>query len=311
MIAGEAGVALVSGGTGFVGSHVVRRLAHRGFDVHVLCREQSDFWRIKDVIDSVHCHVAPLEDLDRLTTVVHRIRPSQIFHLAAATVVAGSAAAAADLVRVNLLGTVNLFEACEQIDYQALITTGDSFEYSNSMEPLVESSLCEPVSLHGISKLAATLYAKSVAASRGRPTLTVRLFSTYGTHDHPKRLVPVVIRKALANEAIELSRPDIRRDWVHIDDVTSLYLMAAEQAHRHRGQIFNAGSGVATDLDTVVSTILRLTHSSSKPLWGVFSAPPHDDYPWVASQAHTLGRLGWKPKISLEEGLMSIIETMK
>lgn len=311
MTAADAGVALVTGGSGFVGSHVVRRLVREGLDVHVLCREQSDFWRIEDVLGQVHRHVVTLEDPDRLKVLVRQIRPGFIYHLAAATVVAGSAAAAAELIKVNLLGTVNLFEACEEVDYRALITTGDSFEYSNGMEPLAESAHCQPVSLHGISKLAASLYAQSVAATKNRPVVTIRLFSTYGSGDHPKRLVPVVIRKALANEAIQLSRPEIRRDWVHIDDVTALYLLAAQGAAQYRGEIFNAGSGIATDLKTVVSTILRLAASSSKPEWGVFPAPPHDDYPWVADPAHTMDRLGWKPRIELEEGLKRTIDAMR
>jgi len=300
--------ALVTGGTGFVGSHVIRRLIKDGFAVHMLCRESSNFWRLEDVLLHVERHVAPLENAPLLQKVIKETKPEYVFHLAAATVVAGSAAAAEELIKVNLLGTVNLLEACKQVDYQGLVTTGDSFEYSNGHQRLSESESCHPDSLHGISKLAATLYAQ---AMKDRPVVTLRLFSTYGPGDHPKRLVPRVIAGAVKGEPLTLSRRDIQRDWVYIDDVTSLYLEVAREAHRLKGQVFNAGSGVGTNLGVVVDEILNLTGSRTEARWGVFPAPPHDDYPWVADPTHTFASLQWRPSVSLEEGLRRTIASMQ
>ncbi len=311
MIQAIPGVALVSGGSGFVGSHVVRRLLRDSFEVHLLCRETSNFWRLQDVLAQTHRHIAPLEDASRLQDVMHKVRPENIFHLAAATVVAGSAAAAEALITVNTLGTVNLVDACGQVDYRALVSTGDSFEYSNGHQALAEASDCRPDSLHGISKLAATLYAQSVASTQGRPVVTIRLFSTYGPGDHPRRLVPLMIAKALRNEPLTLSRPDIKRDWVFVDDVSALYLKVAANAQRLAGGVYNAGSGVATDLETIVALITRLTASASETQWGVFPAPPHDDYPWVADPALTSAMLDWRPAISLEDGLQRTIASLQ
>src|SRR5262249_47262538 len=158
-----------------------------GVDVHILCRPTSNFWRLADVLPDLHCHQGDLTDLASLEAIVRSVRPELVFHVAAATVVAGVAAGPSDLIGVNLLGTVNLIQACKAVDYHGFVVTGDSFEYSPSEAPLAESGPCRPTSLHGITKLAATLHAESVARSQGRPIVTLRLFSTYGPFDNPRR----------------------------------------------------------------------------------------------------------------------------
>jgi nucleoside-diphosphate-sugar epimerase len=302
-------IALVTGATGFIGSHLVRRLVYEGVTVHVLCRHTSKFWRVTDLLGKLHTHAIGLNDRAGLANLVRAVRPEQIFHLASATVVAGAAAPSIELIETNLLGTINLIDACDAVDYQSLVCTGDSFEYAPSAEPLHESGVCEPETLHGISKLAATLYAK--AQSVGRPIVTLRLFSTYGPGDNPRRLVPRIIAGALQRTPVSLSRPEITRDWIYVDDVVRLYLEAATRAAQITGNVFNAGSGLATSLAQIVDIVFRLTASSAEIRWGVFPAPKHDDHPWIASMRHTFETFQWRPQVSLEEGLRLTIDAFR
>ena len=258
----------------------------------------------------VNRHVAPLEDAPRVADVVRSVRPEYIFHLAASTVVAGTTAGAADLIGVNLLGTIHLLDACAAIDYRSLVTTGDSFEYSSTREPLAEDAACHPDTLHGISKLAATLYAQSIATTNARPIVTLRLFSTYGPGDHPRRLVPRVIAGALAGTPLSLSRPEIARDWVYVDDVIELYLEASRKVGRNAGGVFNAGSGITTNVGAMVNTILALTGSTVPAQWGVFPAPAHDAFPWTADTRRTFAAFDWRPRTSLDDGLRLTIAAM-
>jgi nucleoside-diphosphate-sugar epimerase len=301
----------VTGGTGFLGSHLVRRLVRAGCCVHLLCRPQSDFWRLRDVLPHVKRHVAFLEDRDRLRTILAAVQPTYIFHLAAATVVAGRPAAADQLVTVNYLGTLNLLEACETIDYRALVMAGDAFEYTASFAPLRESDGGWPNTLHGLTRVAATRYAQALAARRQRPILILRLFSLYGPDDHPQRLVSRVIAGALAGTPLALSRPDIVRDWVYVDDIVDLFLEAAQDIAQHgecaAASVFNAGSGIATDLGAIVATILRLTGSSAALHWGTFPASAHDASPWVADMQRTFKQFTWRPSTTLEAGLSATI----
>jgi nucleoside-diphosphate-sugar epimerase len=302
-----AGRTLVTGATGFVGSHLARRLVEAGVDVHILAREQSNFWRMRDVLPRVTVHRADLRDLPSLKAAFATARPDYVFHLAAATVVAGATDGPADLVSVNLAGTVNLIEACDAVAYRGMVTTGDSFEYAPSPGRLSEETPARPDALHGVTKLAATLFAQAMAHGRKRPIVTLRLFSTYGPADHPKRLVPRVIAGAIAGIDLPLSRPEIARDWVYVDDVVDLYLEAAERAGELGGRVFNAGSGLSTSIDKIVEAILQLTGSSAKPRWGIFEAPEHDRYPWVADPALTFASFRWRPRISLADGLARTI----
>ena len=298
-------VAVVTGATGFIGSHLVRKLVHERVTVHVLCRETSNFWRLADLSGNFYTHAVGLNDRSGLARLLGTIRPEQIFHVASATMVAGSAASATELIETNILGTINLIEACEGLDYQALVCTGDSFEYAPSTAPLRENGPCEPETLHGASKLTATLYAKTKS---GRPIVTLRLFSTYGPRDNPRRFVPRVIDGAVRRIPISLSRPNIVRDWLYVDDVVSLYLEVARRAPEVGGGVFNAGSSVGVSLSQIVDSVLSLTASAVEFRWGEFSAPKHDDYPWIANMSQTFETFRWRPQVSLEEGLSRTIE---
>ena len=305
------GRALVTGASGFVGSHLVRRLVHEGLDVHILRREHSSFWRMPDVLPHVTAHVADLRDAPSLERAVASARPDYVFHLGAATVVAGATDGPSELIATNLLGTVQLIAACNAVGYRGMVTTGDSFEYAPSRERLAERSPCHPTALHGLTKLAATLHAQAVAREQKKPIVTLRLFSTYGPGDHPRRLVPRVISGALAGTDLPLSRPDVTRDWVFIDDVVALYVDAALGAGHLAGGVFNAGSGEFGSIRHVVETIRFLTGSRANAQWGRFDAPSHDDYPWVADPALTFSTFAWRPVVPLAEGLARTIAAIE
>src|SRR5689334_8029246 len=123
-------IVLLTGATGFVGCHLIRRLVQDGNEVHVLVRSSSNLRLLQDVFPRIRAHSVELSDEQRVAGIVKAVRPEQVFHLAGATVVAGAASSPADLLAGNVLATVNLINACEAVDYRSLVTTGDSFEYT-------------------------------------------------------------------------------------------------------------------------------------------------------------------------------------
>jgi len=301
--------ALVTGATGFVGSHLVRRLVRDGHAVHALCRPGSDPWRIRDVLGDVHVHTPSLLDGEEIGHVVKAARPDYIFHLAAAPVIAGAPAGDSDVVALNFLGTVNVIDACDGVDYLGLVTTGDALEYGPSAEPMSESDVCRPDTLHGITKLRATFHAQAAARARGRPIVILRPFSIYGPDDHPRRLVPQVIAGALGGTTVALSHPNIARDWVYVEDLVDLYLEASRKPEM-AGGVFNAGSGRQVTIGEIVDTVFRLTGLAVEARWGAFPAAAHDTDHWVADMRCTLQAFAWRPRTSLEQGLRKTIAAM-
>src|SRR6185503_6767297 len=136
--------ALVTGATGFVGSHLVLGLLRRRFAVHVLCRARSDFHRLESVNKELTVHRVSLADRGELRRMVQAVAPDYVLHLAGATMHGGIAPAPRDAVRTNFLGTMNLIDACDAVEYASFVNTGDAFEYGPGRGARKESQRCRP-----------------------------------------------------------------------------------------------------------------------------------------------------------------------
>jgi nucleoside-diphosphate-sugar epimerase len=292
---------LVTGATGFVGAHVVRDQIGRGFEVHALMRADTDEHRLADLSGSYTPVVADLRDHEGLTALVRALAPDRVLHLGAAAMHAGRSPDAAELIATNLGGTVTLLDACRDLPVEAFVNVGDAFEYGPGSGALAETTPCTPTSLDGITKLAASLYGAAVANATGLPVVSVRPFSIVGRDDDPRRLVPRLVATARAGEGIALSDRRVVRDFVAVADVVELLELAAEQAGRVAGRVFNCGSGLATTLGDVVATVEAVTGRTIDAEWGAFPVAEHDlDHP-VADTAAAATELGWRPTRSLAD----------
>ena len=296
--------ALVTGGTGFIGAHLVRRLVKHGMAVHLVCRPTANRRRLQNIASRIAWHTASLADARALRRIAERVQPDYVFHLAAATMHGGRPAAApARVIATTVLGTVKLTAACERVPYRCFVHTGDAFEYAPRERPLRESGACRPTTVDGIAKLAASLYALAVARQRRRPIVVVRPFSIFGPLDDPRRLIPRLFAAARDGSHVALSKPDIARDFLYVDDLVDLYLDVIAQPDRAAGEIFNAGSGRETTLAALVRTIERVAGARLHPLWGTYSTAAHDAERRRADIAKARRLLGWRPRTPLARGL--------
>jgi len=124
----------------------------------------------------------------------------------------------------------------------------------------------------------------------------------YGPYEEPERLVPTLIRRALANADLPLARPDTARDFIYADDVVNAYLEAARHPELS-GHVFNVGSGTQSSLEEIVRNVLAITGSSSKPLWGAYPSRPFDTSLWVADEKKSSDLLGFRAATPLADGL--------
>lgn len=292
---------LMTGGTGFVGVNLVRRLLSEGCEVHLLVSPQHKPWRITPILDDLQLHNATLEDSEDVERVVKQVRPDWVFHLAAH----GGYSWQTDqfrMIRTNILGTVNLVEACLETGCQAFINTGSSSEYGFKDHAPCEDEVLAPNSYYAVTKAASTLYCRYIARSRDFPLTTLRLYSVYGPYEDPTRLMPALVVHGLRGGLPPLVNPDTARDFVHVDDTSEAFLLAARAEAKERGIIYNVGTGVQTTLRELVDLTRRVFRLSVEPEWGVMSARLWDTNSWVADSRAIRERLGWRPSRTLEDG---------
>ncbi len=294
---------LVTGAAGFIGSYVVRRLVSEGFKVTALVKATSDLWRIKDISDKIDFCEANILNFNELKEQLEKIKPQGVFHLAASNIRSGVTAPDEEVININLIGTRNLMQAMEGVDYEFFINMGSFLEYGPKPQAVKETELCAPTELYSVTKLAATLYGQALAKSKGRPIITFRLFTPYGPAIQPGRLVYELVNRALKNEEISLTKPKVSRDFIYVEDLVDLLLESADKAREYKGEIFNAGSGQGTTLEELADRVLKNTNSSSKINWGSFSVQAYDAELWQADMSKTFTHFNWRPAHSLEKGL--------
>jgi nucleoside-diphosphate-sugar epimerase len=304
-------VALVTGATGFIGSHLARRLINEGWKVNVFVRESSDFWRIRDISRKLKIHIVDLRSREQVSNALNSINPEYIFHLAIGGVYGGTTLTDYELFESNLVGTVNLIESAKQISYKALIVTGSSGEYGMKSDVMKESDVCEPANVYGITKYASTLYSILAAKNNSKPIVVLRPFSPFGPGEVTTRLVGYAITNALKSADLALANPDSVRDFIYVEDLIDAYLQCAPLADKYKGEIFNIGSGKETSIRRIVEKILELTGSKSKIKWNSQTSRPGESSRWQADVSKAKELLKWEPKHTLEEGIRKTIQWYK
>jgi nucleoside-diphosphate-sugar epimerase len=297
---------LLTGGTGFVGANLVRRLIRDGHNVHILVRQEHTDWRIKDLLSHLQMHVVNLLDSDLLTTRVAAIRPDWVFHLATY----GAYSWQDDLhkaIQTNFLGTVHLLEACRQAGFEVFINTGSSSEYGLKDHAPAEMEWIDPNSYYALTKASATLFCRYTAKRYDLCIPTLRLYSVYGPYEEPDRLIPKVILHGLQGQLPPLVDPDIVRDFVYVKDVEKAYLLLATQSSGKAGEVYNLGTGIQTSLRDVVALAKQVFELEVEPQWGTMPNREWDTTVWQANNA-SIRAIGWEPEYTFEKGFRETVE---
>ncbi len=293
---------IITGGTGFVGANLARRLLQEGHEVHLLVRQGYAPWRIEAIRADVRLHEVDLGDEESLSPVVNKIRPDWVFHLATH----GAYSSQNNLsliVQTNIVGTVNLVEACLKTGFEAFVNTGSSSEYGFKNHAPSENEWLEPNSYYAVGKASATLFCRYTAQSRGVRLPTLRLYSVYGPYEEPTRLMPTLIVRGLRGQLPPLVNPDIARDYVYVNDVSDAYLLAATREGQEPGAVYNLGTGVQTSLGEAVAAARKLMDIAVEPVWGAMANRQWDTSVWVADHRKAIDDLGWLPEVTFERGL--------
>lgn len=291
----------ITGAGGFVGANLTRKLYSLGLDVHIIAKPESNLWRLEDIKKKIKIHHGDLLNKKYLSTLLIKINPNIIYHLAAH----GAYSFQSDkkkIIDVNIMGMLNLLDATRKINYDSLVLTGTSSEYGFKKYPMKETDMLEPVSFYAASKASSTLLAQIFAREYKKPINILRPFSVYGPYEEQSRFIPTIIRALFEKNEISLTGGRERRDFIYIDDVVDAYLLFLSQKDL-QGEVFNLGTGKQYTNNEVVKTLFRIIGKETSVKKGAFPKKTWDTSFWVADISKSKKILRWQPKVTLEEGL--------
>lgn len=301
---------VVTGGTGFVGANLVRRLLQAGHQPVLFVRPGFASWRIESIRRQMTIREVDLVDAAALASAMAAARPKWVFHLAAHGAYSWETDAE-QMYATNVVGTANLLEATSGADVEAFVNAGSSSEYGRLDHAPSESESGTPDTPYGITKAAASALCAAVAPTHPARIRTLRLYSAYGPFEDPRRFLPSLIVHGLRGELPPLVSPQTARDFVYVDDVVDALLLAAEDTVGEPGAIYNIGTGVQTTVGDAVETARRVMGIAATPAWGTMSARAWDTDTWVADARKSRDLLGWSARRSFEDGLRMMITWLK
>jgi UDP-glucose 4-epimerase len=299
---------LVSGATGFIGSHLVRRLVADGVEVHALTSAVSSICpvRLADLRDRIWLHEANITDRGALDALVKRVEPSHVFHLAAYTHVGKSWQRTDECIQVNVQGTVNLLRALEGTPYVRFVNMGTSEIYGDVPPPFKEDDPVRPVSPYAASKFSAECFCRLFHQGLGWPLVMVRPFNAYGPAQSADRVIPEIILRALRGEELKMTRGRQTREFNYVEDVVDGLVRAGTVAGLE-GTLVNIGCGKDESIRSVAQTVLDLLGNPVEAQFGALPERPTEIWTMRCDNSRARELLDWKPQHDLVDGLEKTI----
>jgi len=314
---------LITGVTGFVGSHLAEKLISEGYEVYGLVRRVAnrDLQPIKKIVKDVVLLSGDITNYVSIRNALKAAKPDFVIHLAALTPVRDSFERPYEYEEVNYLGTMNVAHAMLELpdpQTRRLIAASTAEVYGlQETKPLTEELVLKPTSPYAVSKAAADLYLQMMFQTYGLNVVTLRPTNTYGRKFDKSFMVEYLVTQMLKKEKVYVGAPDSVRDYMYIEDHVNAYLIAMEKEEA-KGQVFNVGTGVGTSNKELTERVAeKIGYEKSKIVFGSYPPgypyrPLISDQPYIVLDATKIKtKLGWKPTVSFNEGLGRVISYLK
>ncbi|MDJ0535424.1 MAG: NAD-dependent epimerase/dehydratase [Xenococcaceae cyanobacterium MO_207.B15] len=292
---------LLTGATGFLGSHLVKKFYQEGYQVIILKRSFSDIKRLQDILSDLivydidRCELAkPFQEIERIDTIVH-----------AATCYGRNNESASSIIEANVLFPLRLFELGIEFNTVAFLNT-DTFINTDTIKYKYLTS-------YSLSKNHFLQWGKQLTENGKIRFINIKLEHPFGANDSQSKFTTYIINSCLNNvEQLELTPGEQKRDFIHIDDVVSAYSILLQKAIKKPElyQNYELGTGKSVSIREFVEMVHRITQSKTILKFG---ALPYREGEIMDSQANiqALSELGWKPGADLEDRLCQTIEAEK
>jgi dTDP-glucose 4,6-dehydratase len=301
---------LVTGGDGFMGSHLTEKLLELGADVSILIKSSISktepvLRNLDHVKDSIKIINGNISENDCITSMIKN-KPQVIFHLAAIAYVNYSFEHPFETIRANYYGTLNVLQAAMNLDIERLVVTSSSEVYGTAQYPSIdESHPLNPTSPYAASKAAADRTCFSFWKTYGLPIAIIRPFNTYGPR-HTYDVIPKFIGLALKNKPLTIyGTGEQKRDFTYVDDMIRAFLIMGSDK-KAIGEVVNFGTGKDVAINELAKKIVEISGSKSPIVYQKERLAEVERLICNYDKAKKL--FGWTPKILIDEGLKRNIE---
>ncbi|MHB1709465.1 MAG: NAD-dependent epimerase/dehydratase family protein [Thermoplasmataceae archaeon] len=299
---------LVTGGTGFIGSHVIRRIMAAGDAPILLKRSFSNTWRIKDLMEDIVFYDA---DVTSLRDIFAKEEIHAVVNLAAYYQKKDSYDDIEKMVETNIKFPTQLLELCRNYKVPRFITAGSFFQYDRQYSTLDGNTPFVARNLYAATKNSLEAITRYYASNEGISVFNLILFTPYGDMDDGRKLIPYIVKQALSEEPINLSEGFQKLNLVYVDDIADAFVKAidAEQNNLASCMHLNIANRKAYSIREIVRVVEELLKRPVDAKWGAVHAGEIDrSTDFTVDSTFTERIMNWSPKITLYDGLKKTID---
>ena len=285
---------VVTGATGFVGSHLVNALLEKGYEVFVISRLESDFSSLKK-IDETHIFRYS-GDIMQMVSFFKKIQPIGVFHLASKFIAEHKTEEVDTLINSNILFSTQLLEAMKEANVKNLINTGTSWQYYNNDD-------YNPVCLYAATKQAFEAIIEYYIQAGDFKVITLVLFDTYGENDTRPKLMNLLKKVATEGTALDMSAGEQQLSLVHIADVCRAFILAFEMLETQQINKHKHYAIISDEIYSLKEIVQIFERQTNKNLNITFGKRPYRKREVMKVWDKGEKLPNWKAEISLEEGI--------
>lgn len=297
---------LITGATGFIGQHLLSLLHGQGIAAHCIVHHGGNGKR--SIPEAGKVYLGNLQDKGFVQNCIDDCKPQYVFHLAASKNRSDHIAAYYDTIETNLIGSLNLFNAVRQTkELQAVVIMGTVDEYGSVETPFLEGTNEKPSNAYGLSKLCVSKLAEVLYMTEQFPCIMLRPTVAYGPGQGAEMFLSSMIKSLACDEEFKMTLGEQERDFIYISDVVDAIVKAALTPEAI-GETINVGSGVSVSLASIALQVESLMGKQGLIRLGEVAYRKTEPMHYAVKINKAKELLGWEPKISLEQGLMRMIE---